>query len=283
MQYRHFLFLISIILICGCNSFEGDKELSKRTILGSWRLYDIENSGANKSQQNVEKLLTEADDHDLVKQGMIISFFKDGTYTEMEGSGHYRTCKWEYSSKNKTISFSDSGITRKIAATMEIVNEKQTVILSPTEIQKKLEFIREAEPLKAFDEDPFYFKNNSWRIKPTQLETHDQLVKRLGNYFKHLLYILKSAKERKNEIVSFEFSMGIVRIYNGGIGIVPFNAVPENWVNTYYNEANAQEAYYAFQKYLATSSYKGASTGNWIEDDYNILLGIYADTQKGKF
>jgi hypothetical protein len=38
-----------------------------------------------------------------------------------------------------------------------------------------------------------------------------------------------------------------------------------------------------FENYLKKSSYKGASTGKWIEDDYNILLGIYGDLRSGKF
>ena len=283
MQYRLLLFFSITVFISGCNIFDNyDRNVSTKSLLGSWRLFNLENINTAKTQ-NVEKLLTEADNNEIVKQGIILSFFKDGTYTEIQGSGYYRTGKWKYSSKEKMLNFSDSGTTRAIKVTTEIINNRQTISLTSTVLQKKLKFTRDADPLKELDEDPFYFKNNAWRIKPTQLETHDELIKRLGNYFRHLLYILKSSQERKKDVVSFEFSQGLVRIYNGGIGIIPYSAVSKNWIDTYYDEANVREAYLAFQKYLATNSYRGAGIGDWIQDDYNILLSIYGDTQKGKF
>ncbi len=283
MQYRLLIFFIIIVFVSGCNGFGGnDNDVSTKSLLGTWRLFNLENSDSSNTQ-NIEKLLTEADNNEIVKQGMLLSFFKDGTYTEVQGLGYYRTGKWKYSRKEKIIYFSDSAATRALKVIPQTINKRQTITLTSTLIQKNLKFARDAEPLKEFDEDPFYFKNNTWRMKPLQSEIHDQLVKRLGNYFRHLLYILKSSKERKKAVVSFEFSQGLVRIYNGGIGIMPYGAVSKNWIDTYYNEANAQEAYMAFQKYLTTNSYRGASIGDWIEDDYNILLSIYGDTQKGKF
>lgn len=284
MQYRILFSLLVIIFISGCDGFgKNDKQVNTKSLLGSWRLFNLENIDADKADQDTEKLLTEADDNEIVKQGMVLSFFKDDTYTEVQGSGHYRSGTWQYSSKEKMLYLTDSGATRSIPVSTENVNKKQTIIFKSTLLHKNFKFVKEAEPLKVFNEDPFYFKNNTWRIKPKLAETHDEIVKRLGNYFKHLLYILKSSKERKSHVVSFEFSMGPVRIYNGGIGIIPYHAVNKNWINTYYNEDNAEEAHTAFQRYLATGSYRGASVGNWIEDDYKILLSIYGDTQKGKF
>jgi hypothetical protein len=33
---------------------------------------------------------------------------------------------------------------------------------------------------------------------------------------------------------------------------------------------------------LETSRYRGASTGDWVKDDYNIALSIYNDIKLGK-
>jgi len=283
MQYRLLLFFAITIFISGCNIFgSGDKNVSTKSLTGSWRLYDLQND-TGSATQHAEKLLSEADNNEIVKQGMVLSFFKDGTFTEVQGPGFYRTGKWRYSSKEKALYFTDSATSNPIPVTAEMVNNRKTINLASSSIQKILKFTRDAESLKDPEEDPFYFKNNEWRIKPVQPETHDQLVKRLGNYFRHLLYILKASKERKQTVVSFEFSMGFVRIYNGGIGIIPYASVPKTFTSTYFNEDNAYEAYDAFRKYLSTSSYRGAGIGDWIQDDYNILLSIYGDTQKGKF
>jgi hypothetical protein len=283
MQYRLLLFFVIILFVTGCDGFgKNDKDLSTKSILGSWRLFNLE-SITPPDTHNVEKLLGDADNNEIVKQGMVLSFFKDGTYTEVRGTGFYKTGKWKYSNKEKMLYFSDSATTTALRVTPETVNNRQTINFISPSIQRKLKFTRDAEPLKEFAEDPFYFKNNAWRLRPIQSETHDQLVKRLGNYFRHLLYILKASKDRKQSVVSFEFSQGLVRIYNGGIGIIPYASLNENWINTYFDEHNAREAYQMFQKYLATNSYRGASIGDWIQDDYNILLSIYGDTQKGKF
>jgi hypothetical protein len=283
MRYRFLFFLLITFLLSGCNGW-GEKnkfDVSTKLLAGSWRLYDLENN----SQQNpkADKLLSEAASNEATRQGIMLSFFEDGSFTEMRGSGFYRTGKWRYSSKEKILYLTDAMKTDSINVKPEIINNNQTISLAPVSTQTSLKFIRNANSLKDFDEDPYYFKNNLWRIKPGQPETRELLVKRLGNYFRHLLYILKASKERKQPVVSFEFSQGLVRIYNGGIGIIPYKSVNENWINTYFDEDNAKEAYHMFQKYLATNSYRGASIGDWIQDDYNILLSIYGDTEKGKF
>lgn len=107
---------------------------------------------------------------------------------------------------------------------------------------------------------------------------------RLGNYLKHLAYILKAGADQKQQAVSFEFSEGLIKIYNGGIRIKPIDEVPLSWVNTYYSSLQALTAYKMFEGYLITSkSYKGGTTGEWYVDDYNILLSIYGDLKDGKF
>ena len=140
-----------------------------------------------------------------------------------------------------------------------------------------MKFIKESEPLKDFKNDPFYASNNVWRIKPTEPESSIQLKKRLTNYFKHLSLILKSAKDRNQTVVSFEFSQGPVQIYNGGIGIYDYSLLPEYWKESFFDEVDVSASYRVYEKYLNSNTYKGVSIGDWIEDDYNIILSIYAD------
>lgn len=102
----------------------------------------------------------------------------------------------------------------------------------------------------------------------------------MAGYIKHLALLLKASKERKEDVVSFGFSLGPVKIYNGAIGIYPYDIVPQEWKNSFYNDSTALAAYSIFNNYLKTTSYKGAGVGEWIEDDYNILLSIYADFNK---
>jgi hypothetical protein len=99
----------------------------------------------------------------------------------------------------------------------------------------------------------------------------------MAGYIKHLALILKAATERKQNIVVFQYSRGPVKIYDGAIGIYPYSIVPLEWKETFFHDTSALEAHSLFRTYLNKTDYNGASTGNWIEDDYNILLSIYAD------
>lgn len=145
-----------------------------------------------------------------------------------------------------------------------------------------LNFTKAAEPMQDFTEDPFYPTNNIWRKKPVAPEKDSAIRDRLSNYIKHIAYLLKAAVERQQDVVSFEHSMGLAKIYSGGIGILDQTEVPASWVNTYYNSNDALKAYQMFKNYLQKARYRGGSTGNWMEDDFNILLSIYGDLKEGK-
>ena len=267
-------FFILLLLISGCSLNFGSS--ADTGLLGTWHLYDIEQ--LQKLSKDDDAFASTVELKKSVKDGEVLNFFDDGTYTDINGEGILKSGNWKSSDDNKVLRFIDSG---KTSAPAKISiekgpNNKPLLIFSNEQKNIVLKFVKEAGPLKEYSSDPFYGNNNLWRIKPAQPEDSAQLTKRLANYFKHLALILKSAKDRKQDVVSFEFSMGPAKIYNGGIGIHPFNIVPATWKNTYYNEADALKAYYQYQDYLHTSSYKGAGIGDWIEDDYNILLAIYS-------
>lgn len=168
MRYSLLLFFTIPVFLSGYNGFvNNDKDVSKRSLTDTWRLYDLKNDTVSNTH-NIEKLLTEADNNEIVKQGIVLSFFKDGTYSEVQGSGYYMADELKNTSKEKMRYFSDSGTTRAIKVTTEIINNRQTISRTSTLIQKKINFTRNAEPLKDLDENLFYFNNNARRIKPAQ-------------------------------------------------------------------------------------------------------------------
>lgn len=265
------LLSISILCITSCD-FKTDKET---TLTGTWRLYDVEQ--LSPPSKTDDSFAADARLKEMVKDGTILCFFEDGSYAEIKDKGEYKTGAWKFFEQKKTISFIDAGQPgTPVPAVIENKSTgKQQLTISLPEKNIAMKFVKESEAMKLPAEDPFYATNNKWRVKPLKPENAEQLTERLTNYFKHLALILKAARERKENIVSFGFSMGPVKIYNGGIGIYPYNIVPETWKNTFYNEDDAAKAYSKYQQYLQTNSYKGAGIGEWMEDDYNILLSIY--------
>lgn len=277
MKLKYFLFF-AVIFITGCLF----KSTNKAALPGTWRLYDVTDIGADSAAGDA--FSKSAALKTMVTAGAALSFFDDGTYTLVKGNGIFTNAGWKFMPEKNLLYFIDSGRTEEVQKVMMETNLSGKQTLTITSEQKKiaLKFVKESAPLKEFTSDPFYAGNNRWRIKALQEETPTQLTSRLANYFKHLALILKAAKERKQTVVSFEFSQGPIKIYNGGIGIHPYNIVPQYWKEYFYNDADAATAYNQYQDYLRTSSYKGAATGDWIDDDYNILLSIYAGlTQQG--
>jgi hypothetical protein len=269
------LYLV-LILLAGSCSFINNKS-NESTLIGTWRLNDIEQI-KNTTESSESSFETMAGLKKIVKEGDLLSLFEDGSYSEMSKE-EYKTGNWKFSDKQKTLSFIDTGLgIRQFSVNIENnINGKQIVTLLNKQRNVAMKFIKESESLKDFKNDPFYASNNLWRLKPKHSESLSQLNMRLANYFKHLALILNAAKNRKQDVVSFEFSQGPVKIYNGGIGIYPYNIIPDYWKDSFFDEAEATSAYLNYEKYLKTNTYKGVGIGNWIEDDYNILLSIYAD------
>jgi hypothetical protein len=244
----------------------------KVSLEGSWLLYDI--SPMNESGNDFS---TSANLQKQVKEGSILSFFEDKTYSETDGSGKFYSGNWLHGENKNYSLINQKSSTKEIH--IRAGKNKQKKINS-LEIEKKdliYKYIKTAEPLKKPQDDPFHPLNNQWRIKSIQPESTNELYVKMAGYIKHLALVLKSAQDRKQDVVSFGFSLGPVKIYNGAIGIYPYEIVPQEWKNSFYNDSTALAAYSIFKNYLKTTSYKGAGVGEWIEDDYNILLSIYAD------
>ncbi len=273
-----FAAFISLLLFSACNSTVSDG----KAIFGVWRLSDI--SGESSAEAGGDKLLQSAKDKELLKEGMVFSFFPDNTFTQINGNGGYISGTWQWNEEGINIRLVyDNKKEDRVIEVQKAVDQKESMTMATTGGKQQLSFVKYADLLKDFKEDPFYSSHNKWRIKATASESEAQILERLGNYLAHMTYILKSSYERNQEVISFEFSMGIVKIYNGGIGAHDFALIPQTWKESYFNEGEALKAHELFTRYLSNSSYRGASTGNWVKDDYEIMLSIYGDLKNGKF
>lgn len=268
------LILFFILISCSSDSIEMDK-----LGLGIWRLAESTDNSDKSSSE--DPLLNEAKKLEEGKKGHVLSLFPDHTFTEIIGGGEYYYGKWNFFENGTKINlnYQDKKVTFDLKTDYADTNN---ITMQLKNNQKEMVFIREAELLKNYKEEPFYAANNSWRIKPSKPETNKELEDRLANYFQHMVYLLKAADTRNLDVISFEFSMGIIKIYNGGIGIHDYEVLPEEWRNTYYDEADLSTIYNMYADYLETSRYRGASRGDWVKDDYKIALSIYNDIKLGK-
>ncbi len=246
--------------------------MSEADIEGSWTLYDVTAQDPNTADFNTEASLKES-----LQTGSLLSFFKDGSFTKTEGDGGFAPGNWRLGKEENELLLSTRSAEKKeIALHIEppsVEHQSFALVIRKGEVLYK--YIKTAAPLQNYRNDPFYLTNNLWRLTPKSEEDSARVRERLANYFKHLALLLKAAKERKQTVVSFVFSQGPVMIYNGGIGRLPYDKIKPYWKNGFYNGESAQYAYQLFGNYLSEGHYIGAGTGDWIEDDYRILMSIY--------
>ncbi|MES2329207.1 MAG: hypothetical protein V4539_06350 [Bacteroidota bacterium] len=283
MSLKRILFLLFIIFSMGCTEFKKKlaQKITSASLTGSWFLYNISHSNKPRNAEDgwLQRTVTDS----LVKQGLLLTFFKDGNFTEINGADNYQSGKWQIHGKDQLVFTRRTGDTGTAFIKLGTYNGRRVLTVQKSSSSTALNFVLYALPLKDDKEDPFYPANNLWRVKPLQQESPQQLQERLTNYFGHLTYLLQSAIERKQKIVPFQLSQGIVQVYRGGIGIHRRIQVPETWTSHFYNNDDAMRAYKMFGEYLKKGSYKGDSNGDWIEDDYKILSSIYNDAKQGKF
>ena len=71
--------------------------------------------------------------------------------------------------------------------------------------------------------------------------------------------------------------MCLYKFIMAALAFMIYSILPEYWKDSFFDEVDASAAYRKYEKYLKTNTYKGVGIGEWIEDDYNILLSVYAD------
>lgn len=268
------LFLAITVITLSCCS--NQNSIIQDELIKVWRLSEvISTDGDDPDFANTMKPIIE---QLLLKKGFVLAFFPDNTYSMITGYD-IEDGTWIFGNNN-SISFGEN---RFDIERFEDKKSKHFLIgnlqFSDKEFNVKVRLTEEAKMLKDFTKDPFYATNNQWRKKPNDKESDEQIKDRLLNYIRHYAYILNASSERKDDVVSFSHSMGIIRVYRGGIGRVKKENIPEEWSNCFFDTESSIRAYELFSSYLNRGLYKGASTGEWVKDDYQILMTIYNEME----
>ncbi len=269
MNRNRIFFLLPLLLCWGCGLTNHRDETN---IEGSWTLYDVTTQNPGSVDFNTEASLKGS-----LEVGSILSFFKDSSFTKAEGNGDFALGSWRRSKEENEIALTiRRGEKKQIRVTVEPPSgEHRSVALVIRRDSFIYKYIQTAAPLPDYKNDPFYTTNNRWRLTPKEEEDSTHVRERLANYFKHLALLLKAAKDRQQTVVTFQFSQGPVKIYNGGIGILPYSKVKRCWKNGFFNDDAAAYAYWLYGNYLSEAHPMGTGTGDWIEDDYRILVSLY--------
>lgn len=286
MTYIKLIFFIIMIMLDRCGiitpisrkdviSVETEK-LADTSLNGTWRLTGL-SQGDSAETGRADSISKKENPAEV---DLLLSFFPDRTFTEIKGNGEYQTGKFAYSDARRSLSLTYTGKEEIFQISFDFASNGSRMIILHSPSGNKLSLTGSGRNLENYKEDPFYSANNVWRIKPSEPESPEQILNRLAGYINHNALILKAADTRRQEYVSWEFSKGIIKIYHGGIGIVAADQIPPVWINSFHSRNDALKAHKMFENHLLRTAYKGTATGNWVRDDYQILISIYAGLKK---
>lgn len=242
--------------------------LNKGKLGGSWRFAKFRGSSAVPNKDRSLLKVTGSMDQ------VLMSFFPDSTFTRVYQDGKYDFGQYSYDENDQSLLLTANRKTEELKVIIQTSPSGKQRLLVEFMPGNSLPLAQYGEPIDKYMEDPFSVQNNAWRIKPDAPETKNEIYDRLINYIGHNASILRAAYTREQDYISWEFSKGIIKVYNVGIGIVPKNEVPEAWVDSFYSREDAMECYALFENYLRNAKHTKHNSGNWVKDDYQILADI---------
>ena len=272
MKMPSILILILFIISCKPDSKSKTLEFSQDQLYGTWKLTEVKFTDAYRAKTDTidRRKIT-----GTIGQGHFLNFFSDKTATRlvdnhMDYLSLNRMNDSTYFIKNLVHEKVDTLITGRLSE-----NKGYTFIEFKTNdhgIYKYVKFY------KAFDDplkDPYHAEHNQWRIAATEFESRNDVLKRLSNYIKHKSLLMASSENRENKKIRLKNSEGILRIYDGGLGLKDEETLPKNWLHKYYSDSQGINAYKHLNKHFDNGIIKYNSQKSWMQKNYEILDSLH--------
>jgi len=152
---------------------------------------------------------------------------------------------------------------------------KSYIELSAYDGNLKLYFSRRYNMMTNYLEDPYHPDNNLWRIRAYKEITTEQIESKVNNYLLHYKYLFKVAldEEGKRRFTN-KNSKGIIRIYDGGIGVVSPQKISEDWYSYYYTKEEALASLDILKKKIKDRNIAKKRSDDWVLAGYKVLERI---------
>jgi hypothetical protein len=183
---------------------------------------------------------------------------------------------WIYDDAAKTITLNNSiDRTKDIYKIAKITTDELILVNVGINSATNLKFIAPGKRLVNPNAEPYFLENNRWRIKPKIKESDSAIHQRLkGNLYFFILFY-KSALAKEDKIVSFWGLPSCFKWYGGGIFIKKKDELKENWINCFYNEEQAMQAYKLADKLLSQKYTWPKGEQNWLKLNLAVVELMY--------
>jgi|GEM_PF-4273310 len=273
------LVLFAIILM-GCEEKvqKHDIVVSQQNLEKIWRLTEIEISDDFYNSANA---LEQRKIQGQIGQGYLLSLFPNGEVTRLIDND-MSVYQMHYFAKT------DTSPSRLI---LENKSEKDTFSNLHIEEVKGFTFLTcdyknigrykfhlVHDMLEDFKKDPYYSENNKWRIKSKKYESQKELKARIFNYLNHCKALLLSSTQRPNTKIRLMNSKGILKLFDGGVGLLAKEQVTTKWVHRFYSDSQASEVYDRLAQHFEERIIKKKTPAGWRLDDVSVidsLISVY--------
>lgn len=197
-----------------------------------------------------------------------MSFFADGSITE-NPRDNIRFGKWEYNDEKKLIDIVyDKGA--KAHYKIGAIGPRQMILLNLAD-KSKTEYKSDAQAQMIPAEDPFYYTNNQWRIKPAHSETDSSIKLRVKQAVDFYAKFLNDNAGRGGNIISFVGLPTCFKWYSGGISITGQSKLEAKWINCFYNKDEAIKAQQMLEKIISKKYKWNKAETNWVKQSADVL------------
>jgi len=183
---------------------------------------------------------------------------------------------WIYDDAAKTITLNNAiDKVKDIYKIAKITADELTLVNVGVNSGTNLKFIAPGKRFKNANDEPYFLENNRWRIKPKVKESDSAIHQRLKENLYFFILFYKSALAKDDKTVSFWGLPSCFKWYGGAIFIKKKDELKENWINCFYNEEQAMQAYKLADKLLSQKYDWPKGERNWLKLNLAVVELMY--------
>jgi hypothetical protein len=183
---------------------------------------------------------------------------------------------WHYDDAAKTITLNNNiDRSKDVYKIAKIVADELILVNVGIKSITNLKFIAPGKRFKDPNDEPYFLENNRWRIKPKAKESDSAIHQRLKENLKFFILFYKSALAKDDKTVSFWGLPSCFKWYGGAIFIKRKDELKENWINCFYNEEQAMQAYALAGKLLSQKYNWPKGERNWLKLNLAVVELMY--------
>jgi hypothetical protein len=290
----NYLCLLAVFLFA-CNPINTER------LKGVWKISKVEDPRITEIGEGLDENFPATMDNIMDQQfrNSYINFYSSSDFTGIMGTVLiYGT--WTYDETAKRITLHEQRDRRaltfnvkeftgdKLVLTMNEMEKLPTSTTDSLESELKLpglsQYFNDAGIVMECDKDTYDYKqpkdniysleNNRWRNKPKQHETPSQVKARLKQNMKFIMAYLNNTLAREEKSIHLGAIRSPIEFASNGIQLQDENSLPQEWVDIFYDRAQALEAH-ALLRQGFRSDIRAKNIENWIELDLDLLKQLY--------